>query len=230
MNRTLHKLRLEADSTTAGDVPANTDFPAGYLDGGYVTVPALRARFPHKRIIAITVNGSTPHADVIDQEAGDVNPPTAARYVATERAQHGWPTIYFPLSNIAAVCKALTAVGLGPDVPLWTAHYTGKPHICGAACLKDYEPLPFKPLIVATQYADPTTSGGHFDLSLVVAYWPGVDPKPAPKATPLFPATADAAHTFVTNISGRSNPTDAAGNHVLDQVIAEATRVRRLTP
>lgn len=230
MTRTLHKLRREGDSTTAGDVPADVELPAGYVDGAYVTVPQLHKRFPHKRIVMITVNGSTPHADVIDQESGDATPRASVRYVVNERKQHGWPTIYFPLSDIAAVCKALAAVGLGPDVPLWTAHYTGKPHICGADCLKPYGPLPFKPLIVATQYATPGIGvSGHFDLSLVADYWPGVDPKPKPvKATPLAGTTRIALRLVARNLRGRNTPVATPDQPYLTAAQKQIQRVLNL--
>lgn len=189
MIRTLHKTRLEGDSTTAADVPNYVDLLGGYLDGNYVTVPALRKRKPPKRIVTYTVNGSTPGADMIDCEKGDAIPTSAARYVSNERKAGNWPGIYFPLSDIAAVCGALHSLGLGPDVPLQTAHYTGKAHVCGKKCLAPYGPLPFVPLIVATQYATPGIGvTGHFDLSAVDDdYWP--DRHPVPRPAKQYPLT-----------------------------------------
>lgn len=177
MTRTLHKPRIEGDSTTAGDIPGTVDVLGGYLDGNYQTVPALRKRFPKKPVITYTVNGSTSGATFIDCEAGDATPPSAAKYVQAERTKNHWPGIYTPLAQIAAVCHALHTRGLGPDVPIQTAHYTGKPHICGEACLKPYGPLPFRPLIVATQYATQGIGApGHYDLSILADHLPGFDP------------------------------------------------------
>ncbi|MBV9292595.1 MAG: hypothetical protein JO222_09110 [Frankiales bacterium] len=232
MTRALHKTRLEADSTTASDVPASADLPAGYVDGAYRTVDALRRRFSHKRIVTITVNGSTPGADVIDREAGDASARTAARYVHDGRVAGHWPTIYFPLSDIAEICHELKAIGLGPDVPLWTAHYTGVEHICGKTCLKPYGPLPFTPLIVATQYADPKTSGGHFDLSQVADYWPGVDPKPAPKPGRRprgFGGPMRAAlHLVIFHGGHRRDPLKPTADALAAKAIAALERLRSL--
>ena len=49
MKRTLY------DSTTATDLPKAATMVAGYVDGLYKTVDALRARFPKAQIVTITV-------------------------------------------------------------------------------------------------------------------------------------------------------------------------------
>src|SRR5207245_9944229 len=45
------------------------------------------------------------------------------------------------------------------------------------------------PTAVAKQYQHPPASGGHYDLSVVADYWPGVDPvpPPAPPSDPCAP-------------------------------------------
>jgi hypothetical protein len=206
MSRSLQKIRIEGDSTTAGDIQQNVDFPGGYLDGNFVTVPAVHKRFPGKRVITYTVNGSTSGADLIDCEAGDATPASAAQYVHDERGKKHWPGIYTPLTELGDVCHALKAVGLSVDVPIQTAHYTGHPHICNQACFDQLHlVLPFKPLIVATQYATQgigTTK--HEDLSLVADYWPGIDPPPQHvQPTPLADDAAAALHLIETHFGAR---------------------------
>jgi hypothetical protein len=230
MSRSLQKTRLEGDSTTAGDIQPDVTFPGGYLDGNYVTVPALHKRFPDKRIITYTVNGSTSGADLIDCEAGDATPPLAAKYVHDERAKKHWPGIYTPLAELADVCHALKALGLGPDVPIQTAHYTGHPHLCNQTCFDQLHlVLPFKPLIVATQYA--TQGIGtplHEDLSLVADYWPGIDPAPAPHhgSAPLAHETSAALllvenHFHARVAAGQALPANDQADRTLVRNVAK---------
>jgi hypothetical protein len=45
------------------------------------------------------------------------------------------PVVYFSVANWGAVMESLHAAGLEPShVRIWTAHYTGVPHLCSSAC------------------------------------------------------------------------------------------------
>lgn len=175
------------DSVTAADLPHGVEIYPAYVDGLYANVKAVRKRFPHALVPTITVNGQN-KADIVDQENGDATPAGAAAAVKAGRVH----TIYCSVSQIAANATALHKLGLGPNIPIWTAHYTGKPHICTEkTCWEQYGwRLPFKPLIVGTQYDDKGPKGEHYDRSLFVDYWPGVDPKPKPAPVkPKHPPT-----------------------------------------
>lgn len=143
--RTMH------DSVTARDIPSDAEMVAGYIDGKYAWSAADWARFPHAAKVRIAVRASTNDGDVLDVEPGDATPAQAAGWIRMRQAAGYFrPTIYTLFSwvdQVHVACKGL-------DYDLWVAHYTGKPHNEAGA--------------VATQYADPATSGGHFDLSLVV--------------------------------------------------------------
>lgn len=174
-NRAAVKVRFGADSVTTADLPGDAAIYPAYVDGRYANVEAVRKRFPRALVPTITVTGRE-KADVVDQERGDATAPQAAAAVKGGIVS----SIYCSVSELPAVCHALHALGIGPKVPIWTAHYTGTAHICTEkACWGRYGALPFTPLIIGTQYDDKGPHGQHYDRSEFVAYWPGVDPKPA---------------------------------------------------
>jgi hypothetical protein len=158
------------DSVTVKDIPQNARMVAGYVDGLYANVPALHTRFPNATVVTITVFGAR-GAHVIDCEPGDATPSTAAAWAKSEIDAGRKPTIYCMASQWTAVKLAVAKVGVTGKVSYWIANYDNHPLI--------------PPGAVAKQYANPPTSGGHYDLSVVVDYWPGVDPEPSPPVARL---------------------------------------------
>lgn len=157
-------MRTMYDSTNVEDIPGSAQMVAVYRDGLYQTEAQARRRFPHAQIVTITVLGRGA-ADVVDCEPGNVGPDGAAAWAAERVKAGAHPTIYCPLSMWPAVKAAVKAHGISSrKVSYWIAHYNGERKIPDGA--------------VAVQYADPTLSGGHYDVSAVADYWPGVDPKP----------------------------------------------------
>lgn len=146
------------DSTTASDIPANAQLVAGYVDGAYAWSKADWARFniPDSQKITITVFGGQ-MAAVCDCETGDLTPDQAAAWIQ----QYPGNIVYCNLSTAPAVVKAMQNAGLtvgpNPQFYLWIADWTGQAHI----------PSVPGAIVVACQYADPVTSGGHYDLSVV---------------------------------------------------------------
>lgn len=213
--------RIMTDSTTAADNPANVALVAGYTDGRYANLTALRKRYPHATIVTITVFGQG-DADVVDRETGDASAATAAGWALGRAHAGAHPTIYLSVSQLRPVMLACQHVGLGAgDVSFWTAHYTGQSHMCSANCWKPYGALPFTPNIVATQYDDKGPQGQHYDRSLVAAYWPGVDPAPAPArdGTKLSAGTrrdAQQAITLLTGINTAVGRRDKRKTHITD--------------
>lgn len=162
MTRTMY------DSITVSAIPADAQMVAGYVDGKWKTVAALRKKFPKAIIVPITVLG-TNSAGVVDIEPGDCSPTSGVAAVKNGTAH----TPYSNLSELAEVLREIDRQGLPRSTPIWTAHYTGKAHLCGKACFAGFG-LPWLPNVVATQYTDKAL-GRNLDASLVADYWPGVD-------------------------------------------------------
>lgn len=196
-------MRTMYDSTTAADLPADGDLYLAYVDGRYANVDAVSKRFPHKKIVRCTVLGSL-NADVADVEQGDMKPESGAFWAKAKLARGEHPTLYFIQSQEPAILAALKAAGVDPaKVNLFAANYDGK-----AVVPAGY---------VAKQYADPAKHGkGHFDVSAVAPYWPGVDPKPAPpKSWPLAVTTRAAVALLTSRMNHRRRPVNLAGRRVL---------------
>lgn len=155
-------MRTMYDSTNVEDIPGSAQMIAVYRDGLYQTETRARRRFPHAQLVTITVLGRGA-ADVVDCEPGNVGPDGAAAWAAERVKAGAHPTIYCPLSMWPAVKAAVKARGISRKVSYWIAHYDGQRKIPAGA--------------VAVQYADPSLSGGHYDVSAVADYWPGVDRK-----------------------------------------------------
>lgn len=155
--------RLLYDSITATDIPVTAQMVGGYVSGSFRWTDADWGRFPgavHVRIAtAATVTGAGVH--VLDVEAGDATPGEAPGWARAQRALGQPPTIYCSTSQWPVIRAAFASAG-EPEPAWWVAAYPGGGAVIPAGA-------------VAHQYADPATSGGHWDLSVVADYWPGVD-------------------------------------------------------
>jgi hypothetical protein len=163
--------RTMYDSTDVMDIPANARMVAGYVDGRYANVRAMRARFRDAKVVTITVFGKA-GADVGDIEPGCMTVDHGVRWARAEVAAGRKPTLYCMASMWPQVKAAVKAAGIGRKVSYWVASYDDVSTIPAGAVAKQY------------RHGDLSTigpkaySGGHFDVSSVVAYWPGVDPRP----------------------------------------------------
>jgi hypothetical protein len=167
------------DSVTVGDIPRGAHWVAGYIDGTYANVAELRRRFPKAHLKTITTRG-TAGADVCDRETGDLTAAEAANWAKGELRAGRYPVIYCNLAALREVIDACARAGIERNAyGLWLAHWTGRAHICSVGCLKPYG-IGVPPRIVGTQYANPTTSGGHYDLSLIKTPWEPNHPRPRP--------------------------------------------------
>lgn len=121
------------DDVNVDLLPAGFDHYAAYADGRYENVAAVRKRFPKANILLIDVRGSYRNGDVLDVEKGDA---TNADAVGWFRARKGHthtpkPVLYTSASNVAPLEATLKKAGIGRDEYfIWSAHYTGKAHIC----------------------------------------------------------------------------------------------------
>jgi peptidoglycan hydrolase-like protein with peptidoglycan-binding domain len=121
------------DDTVVSLIPSNATAVAGYVNGLYANLTALRARFPHAHILDIAVTASH-DATCLDIETGDA---TNAQAVGWTKRQHArglkYPILYTSAGNAQALINTLAANGIARSTyRLWSAHYTGRAHICGS--------------------------------------------------------------------------------------------------
>lgn len=114
---------------------------AAYGNGRFANYPAAKAEFPHVPILEIDVSGAG-IGDAGDFEAGDMPYSEAGRWAAGRiKAGVSRPVVYFSVSSWEPVHASLEAAGLHvTDVRIWTAHYTGMPHLCSASCGYGHDP------------------------------------------------------------------------------------------
>lgn len=196
--------RTMYDSTTVSDVPETATMIAGYVDGNYRTVDALHERFPKAKIVTVTVLG-TPGANVCDTEPGNIGIAAAARWAAGEVAAGRHPTLYCMASQWPQVKAAVKANGVTGKVSYWIAQYDGKASIPAGAVAKQYASSD----VPAGQ---PGHTSGHKDVSIVASYWPGVDPPPAVR---LSPVTRAAVRLATRGLKRRHRQVTPAGRELL---------------
>jgi len=160
--------RTMYDSTDAVDIPKTAKMVAGYIDGtSFKWTPADWARFPKATKVEIARRTHTNDGHVLDVEEGiptvwPING-SIVDWVLMRRQAGVEPAIYCNQLNDWGPLKNLFD---NADVrhPLWwVARYDNKKTI--------------PPGAIAKQYANPPLAGGHYDLSIVADYWPGVDRK-----------------------------------------------------
>lgn len=177
---------LMFDDVTVSLLPSGYSAYAGYADGIYANLTAIRARFPNAHILDIAVRSSV-NATCLDVESGDA---TNAQAVGWVKAQHARglvkPIVYTSAGNAQALINELANNGIARDTYLlWTAHYSGKSHICAkTGC--GY------PNADGTQFTD-RAMGRSLDESVVSdaffgANKPTAPPKPAAEKQPSAPA------------------------------------------
>lgn len=161
------------DSTAAGDIPSSAQMVAGYVDGLYAWSDADWARFGDRPRVRIAVFASTNNGHCLDVEQGASSPDQAPGWAQMRRANGVDPSVYMSDNTWSAVRQAFQAQGVA-EPHYWVAKWDNVPSIPAGA--------------VANQYANPALTGGHFDLSAVVDFWPGVDtPQPPPPPPPPPP-------------------------------------------
>lgn len=159
MTRTMY------DSVTATHIPGSATMVAGYLaPSKFAWSAADWARFPHAVKVRIAIFANVNDGHVLDVEPGDATPAQAPGWVAMRRHAGADPTVYCNASTWPTVRDEFRRQHV-PEPHYWIAKYDGVRNI--------------PPGAVAKQYANPPVHGqGHFDLSMVVDYWPGVDAAP----------------------------------------------------
>jgi hypothetical protein len=121
------------DSVDLNQIPAHANAVAGYTSGNWPTYVEMVKRWPHAQHLSIAVDASH-DALCLDVEKGDATPEQAPAWFHRQ-VQRGIekPVLYASLS----VCKeslvpTMEAARIGREsYRLWSAHYTGTPHLCG---------------------------------------------------------------------------------------------------
>ena len=162
---------------------------AAYANGKYANYGAAAREFPNANLLEIDVLGQQ-IGNAGDFEAGDMTYAQAGPWAKARLSQGvARPVIYFQVSSWSAVMQSLASAGVSrTDVRLWTAHYTGQPHLCSAACGEGVTGA-----ADATQWGSagapgtvPSTYGNrNIDVSITADdFWGPAAPTPAP---PPFP-------------------------------------------
>lgn len=161
-------MRRMYDSTTARDVPKGAAMVAGYVDGLYENADELRRLHPGATLVTITIHGAA-GANAFDTEPGNAGPAAAARWACAELSAGRRPTVYTMASWLPTV-RAEVAKQCGSRAHLvsyWVAQYDGVGKVPAGCVAKQY-------LHGDAGHAG-AYSGGHYDVSAVADYWPGVD-------------------------------------------------------
>ena len=141
------------DSVSAEAFPdSGFDATAGYVAGRYPSSGPIKKRFPNLPHLTIAVT-SKQDAQCLDVEPGDAIPEEAPGWF--DRAGTG--DIIYSMAGWSSL--VIAAMGERKFL-LWSAHYTGRPHICGPdSC--GY------PQADATQWTDKGPNGENVDQSLI---------------------------------------------------------------
>lgn len=153
-------MRIMYDSITPEDIPVSAKMVGGYVSGKYKWSEAGWARFPNAVKVRIATQASVQDGHVLDVEQGDATPVEAPLWAQGRRAVGVVPTIYCSASSWSAVIQAFMRQGVAEPL-YWIAHYDGIQELVAGT--------------IAKQFTDEAASGGHFDLSVVANYWPGID-------------------------------------------------------
>lgn len=150
------------DSVNPFAIPVDTEIVAGYVDGLYKWSDAGWARFAGHKQVRIAVSAATVGADVYDVESGDLTPGQIPGVLKRERASKRNPTAYCNRSNLPLIREGCIAAGLS-EPPYWLSTLDGS--------------QPFIPGIFAIQDKGSNMTGGNYDESVVLDYWPTIDDK-----------------------------------------------------
>lgn len=155
-------MRTMHDSVNAKDIPRNAAMVGGYVSGQFRWSAADWALFPNAVHVRIATQANINDGNCLDVEPGDATADQSVDWVLMRRRAGLDPSVYCnQLNGWDAIKAAFRRRGV-TEPHYWVARYDGSALIPGGA--------------VAKQYANPPLHGqGHFDLSIVADFWPGVD-------------------------------------------------------
>ena len=206
----------------AARLTPDADAYLAYTDGEWPTLAAVRARFPHSRILAMSVFPQD-LAEGYDGEPGDITPAQMPGCVKRSLAAGIWrPVVYASASNMPGYLDALGAAGLRRgQVRVLTAHYAGYRHVCGPGTCN----YPGVPACDGTQWTDqaPGAGGSRIDESVLLPGFFDGDEQMAPITD------ADAKTFWVHGINARGTTGAEALQAAADGVAALQKAVAALT-
>lgn len=159
------------DSVNTLALPSGATLILAYIDGKYANLQPVRTRFPKATVVPVTTTiAGDLNAQVYDCERGDGNATNAVLWAGKKLAIPQRPTIYCsrigsPGYGLPDVLNALKFFSIPPSaIDLGIADYTGKPHLYPGSAF--------------TQYANPPSSGGDYDISVTDGIWPNHPTEP----------------------------------------------------
>lgn len=166
--------RIMYDSVSPRAIPRDAKMVAGYIDGRYAWSAADWGLFPSAVHVPITALGRD-DGIVLNLEPNGYWPSDlGVGWVRARRAKGVDPTIYLNYRNHLHLVRAAFDRAREPHPHFWVAEYNGVANI--------------PPGTVAKQFAAPEGTGaakspGHYDISVVVDFWPGIDQPKEEKVT-----------------------------------------------
>lgn len=184
----------DATAATALQIPMSAQMVAGY-DTDHSASQSIKwsatlwAMWPNATHVHICGDG-TDVGDVLDIESGAASLDQIVGWLLARHAHTGiWKSLYYSYSLDSDVQTVLRDAGLDSAlIPKWIAWYNDN------ASLTDVQSVVG---VVAKQY----TNGDAYDTSIVLDYWPGVDPAPVPPPLPI-PEDYDMVGITVFDSSG----------------------------
>ena len=164
------------DSIYVANLPAGAEAYAGYVGGFWPTFSSLP---PAEYKLSIAINARE-DAMCLDVESGDA---VAAQAPGWWRAAQQNHYLYTSASNAQLLINTMADAGIArSQYKLWTAHYTGTPHVC-APDVCGY------PVADGTQWTD--AGPNNCDVSLLNADFFATSPPPAPPKPTVPPMEDD---------------------------------------
>lgn len=175
---------------------------AGYVGGNWPTWPPLEhlyGNYPAEHILSIAVFASE-DAEFLDVETGDATIAQVYGWYTRQQARKAWrPGIYISAGSMPALLLTMNANAIArSSYRLWSAHYTGVPHICGPGTCG-------YPQADGTQWTS-SAFGRSLDQSLLrPSFFPAPPKPPPPPVTvpleddvPTFENLTSDHHTWVS--------------------------------
>jgi len=151
------------DADDPYDIPEDAELVAGYIDGRRTTWKAeWWNRFKRAKLVTISAVGERWDADIFDVEPECIWPPeNVLPLIATARKNGRWPTVYCNRRNHLPYIRTMFRVRGIEEPPYLVAEYDGVAEIPDGT--------------IGKQFKHPPQIGLHYDLSVVVDRWIGVD-------------------------------------------------------
>jgi hypothetical protein len=192
------------DSVTASDIPAGAGMVAGYVNGPFAWTHQDWLIHAGAVKVEIAISADYNGGHVLDCETGDATPIECPAWVQMRRAAGVDPTIYCDWSTWPTVRGAFNYLHVA-EPHYWIAYWNGQAQVDAG--------------MVAHQYANSAMAGGHYDLSAVADFWPGVDTSGpgAPDPGYSFGPPPGGDGSWAWKVPGTANPphlgTPPGGNY-----------------